>query len=433
MTTKKMYSQVNPKSGNETSHDDMSDSMSKPGNNDNTSQLSSEDVLESDTNIQDENSNSQTNPNDVKISNENNISMEKYQNVANSQKQLRIYIANLENKLNNLRNEMKDNANSSANLIANVASETISGEKRRERDSSSDSNDSLREIKINAKSAGTSSRTNLFNDFLERRRNLENATSNAKDTRILDDQDEIEKSFIESQTQAKNPSGHIHNEHLRNDDDDILEKSLNKNSLNELLLLKSKRNAQPQDILAKKYDFEPIDSKSNVAFASKSQPPECKNIDGKEHAFSKSNISNGSQLLVNPKPIRLNSSSSSFDSVSAIVAEHNHKSGNNVLPTEKCSISPQPNMIIQSPRSNSSSTSSNIRVDSSSKIWKVKPSCSNTTVQSTESSKNMSSKSKWSDILMENAHNSNLENRESNTVTNENTTSFKAKYYMIFL
>jgi hypothetical protein len=462
MSTKKLYSSNNRNEDN--SMDDLSDSISKQmltNNNDNTSQLTSgEDVLDSevDKNPALNNKNPALNnkntsavdtvkPQQVSlqalhqhqpsnsaeiINSSSSISMEKYQNVANSQKQLRIYIQNLENKLNNLRNEMNDNVNNS--LSVNVVVDTVVrgsgddviGEKRRDRDSSSDSNDSLREIKISTKGKG---RTALFNEFLDKCRNVETVQYQEAVARGGDEQDEMEKSFLESQLLGNIDKQRDHDP--RADNDNLLESSVHKNSLNELMFMNSRKHIQ-QDSLVKKCDFTPINSNLTLPSIASNPMPECKRID--HVGFSSSYVPRSShqQLLLNPKPIRLSSSSSSFDSVTApAVADYSNR------PAAKTSGGHSPShhaaaaVVIQSPRSNSSSCGSGIRIDSNSKVWKVKPSATSNTmnIRPEFGANNASSaKNKWSDILSNNASGNNMESSENNNFSNEiRSASFKAK------
>ena len=415
-STKKIYSNTN-ENLNESNDMNTNSKLLQVSdlitNNDNTSQLLSEDVLERSEN------------------NDFNNSLEKYKSVANSQKQLRIYIQNLENKLDNLRNEMKDNANSSASVIANtnmtniasnitVQNNAIDGLKKvRERSVSTDSNDSLREIKINTKISSTS-RTQLFNEFLDRRRNAEKqSVTNGANIHVNDGED-FEKSFIEMQLSKNKKSIKTDNVPDNNLGNDILEKSLHKSSLTDLIFARSKK-ANQQENLVKKCDFTPILS-SNCS----NLMPECKLVDNSQQetmfktSFYASTSKMSEQHLVNPKPIRLSSSSSSFDSsvdqqqrnYNLIMPHNKHNNSNNNNNNNNNSSSPP---LISSSRSNSSTYSNNnLNANSNSKIWKVKAGNAN----------NSGEKNKWSAILQEN--NSEATKSVENNVKN-NSASLKSK------
>jgi hypothetical protein len=313
-----------------------------------------------------------------------NSSMEQFKKAEQSQNQLRIYIQNLETKLNNLRTEMNDNNND--NFQSNSK---ILASKRRERSLSNESCDSLKELKIKTTNI-LNSRSCLLNEILEKKISKKNdlKPSAAQKSMIFDD--DCEKSFIETQLNCKKDEEEILSgmnqlsetdsnkikEKEKNRGDDLLEKSLHKSSLTELFFAKSIRKSSHP----KMCDFTPI-SNQNL--------PEFK-IESIKHENLLS-TSTSSRLLLNPKPIRLSLSSSSFDSTNL-----------NNLNSPRISSSND----INSPRSTTTSSSANnIQFNAAnSKIWKQK-----------------TSNSKWSTILADQS----ASNNQQPIVANNNNTYSK--------
>lgn len=201
---------------------------------------------------------------------------EHLKNALDSQNQLRTYIKNLESKLTNLRNEIKDAGNDNPLAV---------------RKNSTDSTDSLKEEKI------FSFNKDVYSEFLEKRKHLEkqkenfdnfNLRRNLKSNDITDD---LEKKFIESQIDKfhSSPSQKEEQGDTLISDNHVFDKSMYKGSS---FFSKSFKSLETKfDTPIKKCEFSPIAQ-------DKDKEPM---ITPRTH-------------LLNPIPIRLSSSSSSFES-----------------------------------------------------------------------------------------------------------------------
>ena len=139
------------------------------------------------------------------LQNDNNASVDLIKSDVNSQKQLKTYIQLLESKLVKLRGEMKD---PTASLISND-DVTKNRKYPRERSVSSDSCDSLKEIKNHHNETNQMFSKIIYSEFLQRKNQLEkdsnkmaplSSSSNNKPVLFGDDYD---KQFIEMQTQRQ--------------------------------------------------------------------------------------------------------------------------------------------------------------------------------------------------------------------------------------
>lgn len=223
--------------------------------------------------------------NDLSDSKENSsISFRRYsetsehlKNAIDSQNQLRTYIKNLESKLTNLRNEIKDAGDNNCESV---------------RKNSIDSNDSLKEEKM------SSFNKDVYSEFLQKRKQLEKQQENLenfnfrRNFKLNDDvEEDLEKKFIQSQVESNRRSPvekDTQNDTLFSDND-AFEKSMYKGSS---LFSKSFKSLETKfDSPIKKCEFSPI-------------------ANDKE----KEPIVTPRTLLLNPIPIRLSSSSSSFES-----------------------------------------------------------------------------------------------------------------------
>ncbi|RNA15525.1 Kinesin KIF24 [Brachionus plicatilis] len=201
---------------------------------------------------------------------------EHLKNALDSQNQLRTYIQNLESKLTNLRNEIKDAGTENPEPV---------------RKNSTDSTDSLKEEKI------SSFNKDVYSEFLQKRKHLEKQQENfgnfnfRRNFKFADAEDDLEKKFIESQ--ADNFNGSLAEKDKQDDtlfsDNDAFEKSMYKGSS---LFSKSFKSLETKfDSPIKKCEFSPIaqDKEKEPVITPRTQ-------------------------VLNPIPIRLSSSSSSFES-----------------------------------------------------------------------------------------------------------------------
>lgn len=219
------------------------------------------------------------------LSESSSISLKKYsetsehlKNALDSQNQLRTYIKNLESKLTNLRNEIKEAGNDNPVVI---------------RKNSTESTDSLKEEKI------SSFNKNVYSEFLEKKKHLEKQKENfenlnfRRNSKLNDTTDDLEKKFIDIQINKfqSSPSKNEKQNDTLFSDNDVLEKSMYKGSS---LFTKSFKSLETKfDTPIKKCEFSPIAQDKD-----KDKDP---TITPRTH-------------LLNPIPIRLSSSSSSFES-----------------------------------------------------------------------------------------------------------------------
>ncbi|CAF0861459.1 unnamed protein product [Brachionus calyciflorus] len=261
-----------------------------------------------------------------------NDTSEHLKNAIDSQNQLRSYIRNLEDKLTHLRNEIKDQ-NPEDNLPI--------------RKNSTDSTDSIKESKNFSR--------DVYCEFLQQRKLLEKQQENLensklrRNSKLIDNEDDLEKKFIQSQLENSKSSSSKSKENrarlssddtLYSDNNDAFEKSIHKGS--SLFNTLETKNEDP------KCQFYPIAQEDNK---NKIEP-----------------VLTPRTLLLNPIPIRLGSSSSSFESSFSV---------KNILPKNDESENISPRLKA-----------------SSSKIWRTPShesdklkSCSNILIEHNESEK----------------------------------------------
>lgn len=396
----------------------------------------------------------------------------------NSQKQLRMYIQNLETKLMNLRNEIKDNNNNTSTVVQSQSNSSpsktnqkqinkISSDEMRLRSDSSC--DSLKEIKMkqNENTSLFGSNNSVYNEFLQRRRILEKHQqkqqakeeqykvfrqqmfAELENVKLPDyDDDHHEKMFIEMQTkndfmnnfENKTEQDYLKLSYSSSDDSDaVLKQSIHKGSKADILFSKSVR--KPQSLMS---------SSSNSSSSSSGLLGNHMHFEnGKEYKnqLVLDNLNNGTLLktcdfspiiqvdvlenneevnypsqpeitprtLLNPKPIRPNNT---FES-----SLRSKQSNDNLL------VKQVRNDIYED--FNSQSGVNLVRIQNNSKIWKMPA----TTIPTTQfkPSSNYRDNS-WSNTFKDN--NQPMEYSSSNAITtvpvsysNNNETENKPKLY----
>jgi hypothetical protein len=284
---------------------------------------------------------------------------------SNAQKQLKVYIESLECKLKSLKDEMRESSALQNENEQQQQSQMLNEDLKvtRERSESSESNDSLKEISMNNGGIiGNEIKSKIYNEFLLRRQYLEkqqelqqiknmnfklNKQQQQRQANSLDStppfdaystcpdkfSDEHEKLFFEMQKDRQN-TNHLDklqpshkNTHkneldfenestssIENPDLDSLKKSMHKGSSTELLFFKMEK--EPSSTF-KKMGFSPIGQQQlhtnepNLDKGNKSLL-----ADNKLQIDSKDKDKLNDYNLINPIPIRLSNSSSSFESAS---------------------------------------------------------------------------------------------------------------------
>lgn len=250
-------------------------------------------------------------------------SLEKYKCVANSQNQLRIYIQNLENKLNNLRNEMRDNSSSV--------------QQHRERASMSSSLDSLLEVKTASSRIKANRETSPPSEETKRAVYMESTPYNEQKNTL----DELEKAFLLKNSPDKLLVDRYNKTVVDTADTTFFSKSFNQPNVSSL--------QEPSCNKNKNFDhFSPIELKKS--------PNSVTNADKYQNSMV---VSAQPIQLVNPKPIRPISLTSS--STTSTTSSGSFIDTNSQQPAASSLLS-----------SSSRLKSHQTEMNSNSKIWRAK-------------------------------------------------------------
>lgn len=338
--------------------------------------------------------------------NVNNSSFNQFRSVINSQKQLRVYIENLEAKLNNLKNEMD---------TGTVVVQQQQGSNPNERKKSSTSNESLDSIKEFSSKQQTRHSNQIPN-------NKTNESINGMKPNNDDDDDEdiLARMQQHSRGGLDDQSTDDDNENNNKSGDRLLQKSLHKSNLTDLYFSKL-RAAAPQYMIAQP-QFSPIDPSTSQQ-QQKQKHRSTTLTDDLGALLTASGMSPRQQQLINPKPIKLSSTPSSSSDSTVITS-----GGGNGTLTNKINLKLDASFggvggAGDETNNSSPLTSARLISSTSSRIWnKVQPSSTTTSTSSSSSStsnnnnnnnllfsnannyeydsnKNRSSSSKWSNIL----------------------------------